>query len=104
VPEQIKLENDCIDYIELNVTDIERAKAFYGGAFGWSFTDYGEDYCEFTDGRMKGGFSAADAVMLGGPMIVLYHKDLENAENKVMAAGGVRIGGLAQNVTGELCE
>jgi len=88
VPEQIKQENDCIDYIELNVTDIERAKAFYGGAFGWSFTDYGEDYCEFTDGRMKGGFSAADAVMLGGPMIVLYHTDLENAENKVMAAGG----------------
>ena len=33
-------ENDRrIDYIELNVTDIERSKAFYGGAFGWTFKE-----------------------------------------------------------------
>ena len=35
-----KSENDRrIDYIELNVTDIARSKAFYGSAFGlevWS--------------------------------------------------------------------
>jgi predicted enzyme related to lactoylglutathione lyase len=30
-----------IDYVELNVGDIARSKKFYGGAFGWSFTDYG---------------------------------------------------------------
>lgn len=28
-----------IDYVEFNVTDIERSKEFYGGAFGWSFKD-----------------------------------------------------------------
>jgi predicted enzyme related to lactoylglutathione lyase len=33
-----------IDYVELNVTYIARSKAFYGSAFGWSFTDYGPDY------------------------------------------------------------
>jgi predicted enzyme related to lactoylglutathione lyase len=33
-----KSENDRrIDYIEMNVADIERSKAFYGKAFGWSF-------------------------------------------------------------------
>ena len=26
-----------IDYVEFNVRDIARAKAFYGGAFGWRF-------------------------------------------------------------------
>ena len=46
-----------IDYIEFNVADIARSKAFYGNAFGWTFTDYGPDYCEFQDGRLTGGFT-----------------------------------------------
>jgi predicted enzyme related to lactoylglutathione lyase len=33
-----------IDYIELAVTDIDAAKAFYTTAFGWSLVDYGPDY------------------------------------------------------------
>lgn len=32
-----------IDYIEFNVADIAASKAFYGGAFGWTFTDYGPE-------------------------------------------------------------
>lgn len=49
-----------IDYVEFNVADIAAAKAFYGSAFGWRFTDYGPNYCEFDDGRLKGGFSDFD--------------------------------------------
>ena len=48
-----------IDYVEFNVADIAAAKAFYGSAFGWRFTDYGPNYCEFDDGRLKGGFTAS---------------------------------------------
>ena len=33
-----------IDYVEFNVADIAAAKAFYGSAFGWRFTDYGPNY------------------------------------------------------------
>ena len=44
-----------IDYIEMGVADVERAKAFYGKAFDWTFTDYGPAYCEFSDGRLSGG-------------------------------------------------
>ena len=33
-----------IDYIELAVDDLERAKAFYAKALGWAFNDYGPDY------------------------------------------------------------
>lgn len=36
-----------IDNIEFNVSDIARSKAFYGGAFGWTFVDYGPTYTEF---------------------------------------------------------
>ena len=30
-----------IDYIEFAVADAARSKAFYGRAFGWTFTDFG---------------------------------------------------------------
>ena len=46
-----------IDYIEFNVASTAASKAFYGGAFGWTFQDYGPDYCEFRDGRLTGGFA-----------------------------------------------
>jgi len=78
----------CIDYIELNVVDIPRSKNFYGQAFGWTFTDYGPDYCEFSDGRMKGGFAAGGSPTPGGPLVVLYASDLADALRRVEAAGG----------------
>ena len=78
----------CIDYIEFNVSDIGRAKDFYGKAFGWRFTDYGPDYCEFTDGHMKGGFDATLPATPGGPLVVLYGEDLAKTQASVEAAGG----------------
>ena len=33
-----------INYIEFKSTDLQKTKAFYGEAFGWSFTDYGPTY------------------------------------------------------------
>ncbi|MCP4329666.1 MAG: VOC family protein [Alphaproteobacteria bacterium] len=78
----------CIDYIELNVADIARSKDFYGSAFGWTFTDYGPTYCEFSDGHMKGGFDASGPVTLGGPLVVLYGSDLAELAGRVEAAGG----------------
>ena len=81
-------EDRRIDYIEFNVTDIARSKAFYGAAFGWTFTDYGPDYCEFSDGRMKGGFDATTPVNHGGPLVILYGADLTEIQKSVVAAGG----------------
>jgi len=77
-----------IDYIEFNVADIGRSKDFYGKAFGWTFSDYGPDYCEFSDGRMKGGFAAGGAVTPGGPLVVLYGADLTDVLGRIEAAGG----------------
>jgi uncharacterized protein len=84
-----KSENDRrIDYVELGVADIARAKAFYGRAFGWTFTDYGPTYCEFSDGRLKGGFATGTPPRPGGPLVVLYGDDLEDLQQRVEAAGG----------------
>jgi uncharacterized protein len=82
-------ENDRrIDYVELGVADIGRAKAFYGGAFGWTFTDYGPTYCEFADGRLKGGFTTNSPVRPGGPLVILYADDLAEVQRRIEAAGG----------------
>jgi predicted enzyme related to lactoylglutathione lyase len=77
-----------IDYVELSVTDVEEAKRFYGDVFGWEFTDYGPDYCEFRDGRLTGGFSKEPEVKRGGPLVIMYATDLEAVEAAVKAAGG----------------
>ncbi len=78
----------CINYIELKVADIARSKEFYGKAFGWTFTDYGPDYCEFSDGHMKGGFDARGPVTPGGPLVVLYGADLSDLQARIETAGG----------------
>ena len=83
-----------IDYVEFSVSDIARSREFYGTAFGWSFTDYGPEYCSFDDGRLSGGFSRVGentgrgAVRTGGPLVILYADDLEGTQSRVEKAGG----------------
>jgi uncharacterized protein len=82
------MSNPRIDYVEFNVKDIPEARKFYGEAFGWTFTDFGPDYCEFNDGRIRGGLTTHGPTIPGGPLIVLYAEDLEKALARVQNAGG----------------
>lgn len=77
-----------LDYLEFIVQDISRSKAFYGEAFGWTFTDYGPEYCEFDSGSLKGGFTTQGAPNPGGALVLLKAEDLEEALESVEAAGG----------------
>lgn len=77
-----------INYIEFNVENIPRAKDFYGTAFGWTFTDYGPAYCEFSDGSLKGGFALSENVKSGGPLVILFANDLADTLECVKKAGG----------------
>jgi uncharacterized protein len=76
-----------IDYVEFNVADIARSRAFYGTAFGWTFTDYGPSYCEFQDGRLTGGFTTTAPVKPGGPIVIIYADDLEAQQARLEQAG-----------------
>lgn len=82
-----------IDYIEFTVHDVGEAKHFYGQAFGWSFNDYGPDYCGIKrsaaqgDGEV-GGMRQGTEISSGGPLIVLYSSDLEATMRAVIGAGG----------------
>jgi len=81
-------QDKTINYIEFQVSDITRTKEFYEKAFGWTFTDYGPDYCEFSDGHMKGGFETGTP-QKGGALIVLYGTDLKLLQQSIEKAGGV---------------
>ena len=78
-----------IDYVELLATDLAAMKAFYGAAFGWTFTDYGPDYVSFSGAGLEGGFNPTSAQPpRGGAMVILYSDDLDVSEKAVRAAGG----------------
>lgn len=80
-----------INYVELQAADLDATEAFYSGAFGWTFVDYGPEYRAFSDGQFDGGFhrgaglSDADT---GGALVVLFAADLEATEAAVREHGG----------------
>ena len=78
-----------IDNLEFNVSNIERSKAFYGSAFGWTFVDYGPAYTEFTDGRLTGGFTTGEPVRPGGPLVIIYADELEVTQEGLKDLGAV---------------
>ena len=85
-----------IDYIEFPVSDLAAAKRFYGAAFGWEFTDYGDTYVGISGGPgapEAGGFALTDHVTSGGPLVILFSDDLDASVSAVEAAGGEIVAG-----------
>ncbi len=78
-----------IDYIEINITDLQISKAFYAEAFGWSFNDYGPTYAGIQkESGEAGGLCVVAEVVPGGPLVILYSKNLEDTLDRVINAGG----------------
>ena len=79
-----------IDYIEIYVTDMAETTAFYGTAFGWTFTEYAPTYVgiQKPGGGEFGGFEQVESVSKGGCLVVLRSEDLEASLAAVEAAGG----------------
>ena len=79
----------AMDYVEFTVTDLATAKRFYGDVFGWGFNDYGPGYAGIRGpDREVGGFRLDAAVRAGGPLVILYSRDLEATVRAVRGAGG----------------
>ncbi|MFS0706039.1 VOC family protein [Cellulomonas sp. 179-A 9B4 NHS] len=84
-----------IDYVEIPVTDLAAARAFYGAAFGWSFVPYGDGYAGIrtaaeADGEEAGGLALVEAAgpRAGGPLVLLFSDDLDATRAAVESAGG----------------
>ena len=85
------MEHEKINYVEFAAGDFAATKAFFGAAFGWAFTDYGDDYAAFSGAGLDGGFYRAplsSSCAAGGALVVLYSEDLESTLEKVKNNGG----------------
>ena len=80
-----------IHYIELPAVSSAAMKAFYGQAFGWTFTDYGPYYVAFHGAGIKGGFDESRdyiAPNKPGAFVILYSDDLDATQAAIKSAGG----------------
>lgn len=77
-----------IDYVEIPVTDLPRAREFFSELFGWTFREWGDDYMSFYDGRLNGGFRYAETpASSDGVLLVFYSDNLERDLDRVQALG-----------------
>jgi predicted enzyme related to lactoylglutathione lyase len=77
-----------IDYLELpSASAHELTRAFYGKAFGWTFTDYGPEYSA-AEGAVSVGLQGDRKEALSAPLPVVRVDDLEAASDAVCKAGG----------------
>ena len=83
-----------INYIEMPAKDLVATKKFFGDVFGWTFVDYGPDYCSFSNEGVDGGFFESDltaSTSTGSILVVLYSAELEKTQARVEASGGTII-------------
>lgn len=84
--------HEKIDYVEFAAKDLEATKSFFQLVFGWHFTDYGKDYCDFDNAGIKGGFYRANLSSNsdhGGALIVFYSDNLLETQAKIEQHGGI---------------
>lgn len=76
--------NNKINYIEFKAHDLRAIKDFYTNIFGWSFTDYGDNYTAFSDAGIEGGFEKTEDQILNGVLVILYHENLEEIQHTLI--------------------
>jgi predicted enzyme related to lactoylglutathione lyase len=79
---------DKINYVEFPSSNRAVTSAFFRAAFGWGVTSYGPDYDGLNDAGIDAGIDqSADKV--AATMAILRTENLDDAERRVIAAGGV---------------
>jgi len=78
--------NNEINFIELQTTDIPKMKEFYGNTFGWDFTDFGDGYSDIKNAGINWGFAKMKEIETP-TLAVLYHENLEAARTNILKNG-----------------
>jgi predicted enzyme related to lactoylglutathione lyase len=78
---------DKIDYIEFPTGDGAATGKFFSEAFGWKLIEYGPTYTGLDGAGIDGGIDAG-AGRVAAPLAVVRVTDLDDAERRVLAAGG----------------
>jgi len=88
----MKHKHHQLQYVEFACTDFAPIKEFYSSAFGFTFTDYGENgevnYIGFEGDYVDGGFYIGP-VTAGSTVPILYSNNLEQSVETVRTAGGI---------------
>jgi uncharacterized protein len=77
-----------IDYIEFPSAEIGKSSGFFQAAFGWGMISYGPEYKALEGAGLDGGIDAS-AERVSATMAVIRTDDLDDAERRVVSAGGV---------------
>ena len=83
--------HEKLNYVELPARDLEATKHFFNDVFGWTFEDFGPDYCAFSDQGLDGGFYRSElysSTLSGAALLVFFSDDLEATRARVEQAGG----------------
>ncbi len=84
-------EHEKLDYVEYPAANMEATRAFFSEVFGWSFEEFGPDYCAFSQQGLDGGFYRSElysSTRNGSALLVFYSADLEATLAKIEGAGG----------------
>ena len=84
-------QHEKLNYVELPARDLAATRHFFTQAFGWTFEEYGPDYCAFSDQGLDGGFYRSElysSTLSGAALLVFFSDDLEATRLKVEQAGG----------------
>ena len=76
------------NFIELPSKDIDAARLFYAGAFGWELTGFGPSYACTMTGDVDIGLQSDPAEVTAAPLAVIQVDDLEAAMLGVTTCGG----------------
>jgi len=85
-------EHEKINYVEFPATNLQATKDFFKQVFGWSFQDFGSEYCAFSNQGIDGGFYQSElhsSTEHGAALIVFYSQDIEATQAKVQQANGI---------------
>lgn len=77
-----------LNYVELPVQSTATTKAFFAAAFGWAFTDFGDDYAATMTGQTDLGLNGDRSQWTNAPLAVIEVDDLEATLAAVTGAGG----------------
>ena len=79
---------DKIDYVEFPSRDRAATSAFFSAAFGWRQVSYGPDYDGLDGAGIDSGVDQGEG-KVSATMAIVRSDDLDDAERRVRAAGGV---------------
>jgi len=82
-------DDNRVQLLEIQVSDLERAVDFYQGVFGWKASRPVSSYAVLDAKPVAIGLALRDTVGTGGPVIVIAAQDLEVVLALVVQNGGV---------------